>query len=286
MPAMLRPQAPLVFVAGAPRSGTTFLASVLRAHPLLHIHTELRVLELAGIAGAMARGGAAATPEAFSPVDLQLGRPYVLDLLRRLQDRAGAAVTGDKFPPYNRQLRALYALFPGCKVIHIFRDGRDVVASAMYAQATGRGWRKDPALRGVHALASRWADDLMETFGQAGPWGSRVIHLRYEDLMQAPAAVVARLCAFLEVPTHPAFLAAAQGARAVTVQPTPNPRRRWPVLGDGRSSLRPPCAPPAPRPRPSPSSRASALPWTPPAPRSAPGLRPARPPGSHHGADR
>jgi hypothetical protein len=172
------------------------------------------VLELAGIAGVMARVGVQATPEVYNTVDLQLGRPYILDLLKRLQDQAGAAVTGDKFPPYNRQLPVLQALFPDCKVIHILRDGRDVVASAMYAQATGKGWRKEPILRGVPELARRWADDIAEAFGQAVPFGGRVLHLRYEDLIAHPVDVADRLCAFLDLPISPALRQAAQVARA------------------------------------------------------------------------
>lgn len=80
---------------------------------------------------------------------------------------------------------------PGMKVIHIIRDGRDVALSWL------KTWFGPVDLADA---ARRWRDHVAEkrAWGAAHP--DRYLELRYEDLLAAPEAVMARLSVFLERP--------------------------------------------------------------------------------------
>lgn len=98
-------------------------------------------------------------------------------------------VWGDKSPSYIGHVALLRRHFPQAKFIHIVRDVRDYCVSSRDA------W-------GKHVLrsAARWAqslDGLSEVLDAREP---SLLEVRYEDLLDEPKQVIARVCAFLGVP--------------------------------------------------------------------------------------
>ena len=113
----------IVFVCGCPRSGTTFLAGALGALPgfvdLGEVHPlKAAIPELSALA-----------PEAAAP---RVRR--ILSVVRRLA-LVGGRRSIEQTPETAFVLPAVARAFPEATVVHVVRDGRDVVASLLE-----RGW--------------------------------------------------------------------------------------------------------------------------------------------------
>lgn len=200
------------FVVGAARSGTTLLTRLLSAHPRIHLHHERRVLELAGVAGALLRTGGRAVDPSPPPrvlaADLARGRGYAEAVLRAGAPE-GTAWFGDKYPPYAGQIPTLAAVWPEARFIHVVRDGRGVVASWLHTWPRDHAWRRSPRVPTVETIAAAWAHsaDTADAAGQRlGP--SRYLAFRYDDLLSDPVATGRRWLALLGEDSHPAFDAA------------------------------------------------------------------------------
>lgn len=193
----------LIFVVGSPRSGTTFLAGALGAAPGVVDLGEVAALkaavpELAGL-----------PPEAAAP---RIRR--ILATTRRLA-LVGSLRPVEQTPECAHVLPAIRLAYPQASVVHIVRDGRDVVCSLLE-----RGWLRatrsgaDDAGLAYGARPRFWVEpERREEFGRvsearraAWAWrryvsaarsDAQVHELRYEALAADPAAEAARLAAAL-----------------------------------------------------------------------------------------
>ena len=215
---MTHPTRPYVFIVGAPRSGTTLLRRLLSHHPELAIPHELRLLDLASSIGwSVNHDGRPHTPlhDHASALDLAWGKPLVDRVMARLAEHTGARVVGDKYPPDSARIPMLDAVFAACQIIHIVRDGRDVVSSSLRAFAVHKAWRRSPTpLRPVDMAAS-WTR-AVTTARRDGPalGRGRYLELSYEALTTQPEATGQAVLQFLKVGSHPAFTEALQTVRA------------------------------------------------------------------------
>ena len=108
-----------VFVVGSPRSGTTFLAGAIGALP--------GFVDLGEVAPVKA-----AVPElaALSPADAATRLRRILALSRRV-GLVGAVRPVEQTPEMAFLVRAIPLAYPEARVVHIVRDGRDVVCSLL-----------------------------------------------------------------------------------------------------------------------------------------------------------
>lgn len=147
-------------------------------------------------------------------------------------DRTGGArkwIVGDKTPFVSEEtIEEIERIYPGAKVIHIIRDGRDVAVSAvhhMWNHALDAGghltvspeeletrdaYRKDPETfradgrslfdegRLRNGFARSWYDMTTRAI-EDGPrlLGENYTEVRYEDLLERPVEETRRLLAFL-----------------------------------------------------------------------------------------
>jgi sulfotransferase family protein len=180
-----------VFVVGAPRSGTTYLATLLNQHERVHITNEAAFMIWEHLSfGVLPQD---------SWFVRTTGAPYVQRLRAEQPDRLrayyrtlapNAVVWGDKHPHYiadEAYADSILELFPQAKFIHIVRDGRDCVASILAKGWVGfhrihRGWRRH--VENGHALTERLPSD-------------QVMEFRYEDLVADDEAMAARVLEFL-----------------------------------------------------------------------------------------
>lgn len=208
---------PAFFVVGSGRSGTTLTRRLLTAHSGLHVPPESRLVQTLRTyqrnRGLLWEDLVAVTVGAFvftgefrdweldpTPVVRRLLRlPRRQRSLARIVDglyaghaaRAGKgeARWGDKTPTHARFLPQLLRVFPNARVIHVLRDGPDVVRSleqARLAQDLG------------HA-ADRWAADALNAHRWVAAHPRAGLEIRYEDLVRDPEGVTRRMCAFLDV---------------------------------------------------------------------------------------
>ncbi len=122
---------------------------------------------------------------------------------------------GDKTPQYVTEMPVLLELFPKAKVIHIYRDGRDVALSWLRVRMEPRN------LYTAARLCKTWVS-AGRRFGASLPRES-YLEIRYETLLEQPRETMQAVCAFIEEPFDEAVL-----------RPDPIPaerkhhrRRRW-----------------------------------------------------------
>jgi len=189
-----------IFVVGCPRSGTTLLRLVLDAHPSIACGPETHVLEdlartLGDRAGQLQEFG---FDRAFW---LERVRTFFGGFHEEYARRRGKPRWADKTPGYVLLLDLIDELFPDAQIVHVLRDGHDVVASQRekwgyrpaFTCANG-GWEE-------HVRAGR-------RFGaRVGATSGRYTEVRYERLVAEPEAVLRTLCDFLGEPFVPELLA-------------------------------------------------------------------------------
>jgi hypothetical protein len=223
-----------IFVVGFERSGTTVLQALLGAHPRIaappEIHFLFRIAGLADHYGDLADDGnlrAALRDTLNPPVPFLAGCGFDEEALFRtalagdrsyrgllalvmddFAQRQGKRRWSEKTP--GQSVEAVLGLFPEAQVVHLIRDPRDVVASALEAP-----WASSTA-RQLTLEWRRFTLANIETGAQAGP--NSYIQLRYEDLVREPEVVLRTTTAFLGEEFSPDMLSNTT-ARRQTVAP-------------------------------------------------------------------
>jgi hypothetical protein len=199
-----------VFVVGSPRSGTTFLAGAVGSQPGFVDLGEVRPVK-----ASIARWLELPEAEAARELRATLERVRRLGLVRDLR-----AV--EQTPELSLVVRVAVRAYPRATVLHIVRDGRDVVCSLLEKGwlRDARGGRDDAGLRyGGHVRA--WVEpERREEFAQASEatraaWAWRryltaarsapehTLELRYEELAVDPRAAAAAIAERLESEPEP-----------------------------------------------------------------------------------
>lgn len=213
-----------IFIVGAPRSGNTLLRRIIQATPGIHIPPELPVLPKVVLAYQKynflpwpmlvdATLGGLQAFRRFEYFDMPL-RPLatrlrqipeesrslagIIDAFYRFHAEHTAQPCvrwGDKTPlSYlnNHSLEHIVRVFPSARLVHILRDGVDVVRSILTDLSHGgydlasaaREWSR--AVAAVRAFQSRHPQSIFE--------------LRYEQLVSDPLPIAEKLYGFLGLP--------------------------------------------------------------------------------------
>jgi hypothetical protein len=225
----------MIFVVGNSRSGTTMLARILGGNRSVFMFYELHFFEelydpqsednplprdeacrLAALLLARQRNGY------FSPGDLTRFSSEARDLVKRLPDPVSSshvfasvlnyeALRNDKTVPLEQTPRNVFYMreildqYPQALVLNIVRDARDVVLSQKLK------WRRFwNAPRVPRSQCVRfWANYHPVTISLL--WNSsidsadryqlhpRVLHVRYEDILEEPERRISEICSFLGI---------------------------------------------------------------------------------------
>lgn len=193
-----------VFVFGSPRSGTTFLAGAIGSCTGFVDLGEVATLK-------------AAIPSLAQVDPLTAGARIrrIVDRTRRLAALGGLRAV-EQTPEVAFVIASVSRAFPEATLVHIVRDGRDVVCSLLergWLNAGRRGGDDAGLEYGAHARF--WVEpERQEEFAAASDarraawaWrryvtaahasGDRIVDVRYEDLFADPGAVAATLAARL-----------------------------------------------------------------------------------------
>lgn len=217
------------FVLGHPRSGTTLLRSMLSRHPDVFIPPEngalWRMIRVFGghrssdwsqvVDSVMTEFEAGYEYEAWGlesselrerahglPVQQRTLQGLVFSVYELYGERfaPGKKVWGDKSTPGSFDyLSKLSLVFPQSSYVHIIRDGRDCVASAMKAGFFDRD---------ISSAARAWRDNVRQCrhFCNRRKRAAACIEFQYETLVSDPAALIPDICAVLNIEPHPAML--------------------------------------------------------------------------------
>lgn len=250
------------FIVGSGRSGTTLLRRMLQAHPALHVPPETQELGRAIKVYRQSRGrpwrdvvylvlAQFEYNENFDAFEISLGPlarrledtprsqrslAFILDSLYRYhaeQHGVHPLRWGDKSPINTLFLDRIRLVFPDMAVIHVLRDGCDVVSSFV----------RSGVIADLEAAADRWITsvDCAQRYGRAHP--ERFLELRYEALVTDPEATIRQVCALLELPFREEMLSSEDLAHrlgdvprhahhAMVAEPVSTKR-----IGKGRRSL-------------------------------------------------
>ncbi|HET8700370.1 MAG TPA: sulfotransferase [Nitrococcus sp.] len=198
----------MVFLFGAPRSGTTWAQLLLSRHPEIGTVNETHLFS-SYLRSASASWWALQQAERsiglhhhMSAVEYrEILRDTARQILCRLAKQAGApAIFLEKTPAHVRCWRDIADIFPSARFVRLVRDPRAVVASLCRA---GAGWGRRWAHRGVIANASRWRSDVEQGLQAESELSeARCRRLNYEDLWANPVETLRSLFAWLDLPVE------------------------------------------------------------------------------------
>jgi hypothetical protein len=211
----------LVFVVGSPRSGTTFLASAIGSLPGFVDLGEVAPLK-------------AAVPELVglppAPAAARLRR--ILAVARRV-GLVGSVRGVEQTPELAHLVDVVHLAYPEAHIVHIVRDGRDVVCSLLEkAWLRPQRARSDDAGLPYGSYARFWVEpERRAEFEQVSDarraaWAWRryvtaartasapLLEIRYERMADSPDEVAQELASYLNAP--PGALAAALGPAHAT----------------------------------------------------------------------
>ncbi|MCC6301281.1 MAG: sulfotransferase [Gammaproteobacteria bacterium] len=201
----------LIFLGGAPRSGTTLLQNILDMHPdilggpeFLHLPD---IMQLRGkLRDSVARGWIDLICSA-EDVDGRI-RDLVTGFLLTFADRHGARFLSEKTPENVLVFPRLVEVFPDSKFIHIVRDPRATVASLLEVgkKARRKGESPAPFARDVQAAIRHVHRCLASGFEAARVAPDKVHTVVYERLIRDPEAEGREICRFLGVAWTPEML--------------------------------------------------------------------------------
>lgn len=185
---------PVVYIIGAPRSGTTWLQRMLGCHPEIASPQEIELLNgyVAPLRAEWARQ-LPSTEENWRRMRYK-GLPSVLTeaefhvLLTEfveaiyqavLERKPKATILLEKTPTYSLELETVRAIVPHARFIHMVRDGRDVASSLIGAASTWGDWW---APRELADAARSWKTHV-ESARSAANRGHGYLEVRYEELL-------------------------------------------------------------------------------------------------------
>lgn len=241
-------ETPLFFVVGQQKSGTTWLMRILDSHPEILCRGEGRFFGAGWRQKSLVKSDEMRPPSSllYALREAEYLRLWVersvwsrnddaeehLDNLARMAvdyflrgelAKTGKTLVGDKSPLLTPEtVREISAVYPEARVVHIIRDGRDAVVSALHhtwnfgkkvksdeVSAKREAYRENPrrilegdesvfAGNSLARMASEWAVRVGRAV-EDGPalLGANYAEVRYEDLLERPESEVRRLLEFL-----------------------------------------------------------------------------------------
>jgi len=214
------PEARPIFVVGASRSGASLLTLSLGQHHNIEQVLETNWYERMALslqqtytAGIVPRETSQLDASGF---DANAFSAWFGDAINRLmlehtsENEAGTSpkrwVDGSR--DLNQDLFSLVRLFPRAKIIHVFREAGEVVAS--FSNRENKPLYKSRYVElSTSEATSRWIQTVTACVDAERAFGSQtVLRVHRRDLVERPEEVLRRCCAFVDEPFDPAMLRA------------------------------------------------------------------------------
>lgn len=202
-----------LFISGQPKSGTTWVKNILAAHPevamtpkeghlITNCYSELKEFQ---------RRFNSYPVSSFSITDDMIDESlrYISSRLLKEMGNTATRVFGEKTPQTGIHLPRLSRIFPDAKIIHIIRDGRDVVVSHWFNEfrnlkkkhtSLDINTKKTIPNRFVEGSIKYWLSGNLAFMRGVNLFAKKqILILRYEDLHANTAEWTQKILEFLEV---------------------------------------------------------------------------------------
>ncbi len=204
---------PLVMLVGSPRSGTTWLQTMLGSHEAIATPQETDLFrmyydplvqawrqQIEGATDASSQRRRKGLPLVVSEAEFAASiRPLldaVLDAITRMKPTARVVI--EKSPSHSIVVDTIHFVDPNARFVHIVRDGRDAAASMVAAHTDGWGARWAPD--SISNAAGRWRRHVIGARKAAALGPDRYLEVRYEDFLGSNgAATLQSVFAFVGV---------------------------------------------------------------------------------------
>lgn len=197
----------LVFLVGAPRSGTTWLQLLLSGSDKVATTLETMLFShyMSSLFKAwdnLSSGSHLGLHKMLSPQEyfLLLRQFAAAALARVTDDKPTATVILEKTPSHTLCLPYILRLFPEAHIIHIIRDPRSVVASMLDAN---KDWGHDFTDSSVPGNCAIWSRHVMAGRHE-GAAARHYVEVRYEQLKSHPRETLQPLFNTIGVDVTPA----------------------------------------------------------------------------------
>lgn len=198
----------VVFIIGAPRSGTTMLEHILSSHSMIHGGPEPHIVTPLAHLGVWAKVDKAPYDHIVAAMGQRAFvnalpdkekdywdacRAYCDTLYGRCLSNTGKEICLDKTPEYATILPFLFKIYPDARYIVLTRH-----PIAIYSSFANSFFDGDYQKTNEH-------DPLLRRYVPALAWSIRqknvpILHVRYEDLVQTPASWTEKICEFMGIP--------------------------------------------------------------------------------------
>ena len=200
-----------IFVLCCARSGSTLLRYILDTHPEIVAPPELHLLLTARQLAWLFEHTARAPGSTDSSSDAKhyaaaRTRETLSTIMNEHVARTGKKVWAEKSVSSVDCLDTLQTLYPKARLICLYRQAPDVMASCAQAAQERQGtFGFEPFVartpeHAIDGLADYWLDKTRRTLVAEQRLANPRLRLRYEDLVRAPQAALERLFAFLGLP--------------------------------------------------------------------------------------
>jgi protein-tyrosine sulfotransferase len=205
----------LIVLGGSPRSGTTLLRTILGRHSMIASGAETTVFlkRITSPQHLAERLG-------WDPLEIEGWQRQSRSQMEFIEHFQQAAISLSQKPiwlektPRNiERFQFVRRHFPHAKLVHIIRDGRDVVCSLRRTSFARIDHVPGDSVKAAVRCATQWrrfVESGMRLRGDAGYY-----ELRYEDLVLAPEQTIRSLLEFLGLPWEDEILIAEQTDTAV-----------------------------------------------------------------------
>ena len=172
------PHRPYLLLIGAPRSGTTLLATMIGRHTDVGmLNEDVSGRGFGKILGKQVRGTKLCVPN-------QIRLSHRSFFGRRFLKKMGLVAEAPKSKYCIRD----YLELPNLKILAIIRDGEDAVASMM-----ARGKNR------TRKAARRWREAIETIYELKHQYGERVLVVTFDEVLLRPIVVLQKVCDFLGI---------------------------------------------------------------------------------------
>jgi LPS sulfotransferase NodH len=195
----------IIFVGGAPRSGTTLLQNMLDSHPDISGGPEfLHLPDIIRLRKSMQHSLRKGWLEEYCTNDIadKHLKQLICNFLLPISKNKDTSFISEKTPANIIVFSDLAELFPDAFFLQILRDPRAVVASMLKVGRRGKknGMQTQPFTRNivdaVNYLRTCYAKGTAFQTGN----GRKLLTLKYEALVTQPEDVTRQICTFLDLP--------------------------------------------------------------------------------------